>query len=373
MAKQTYSPNEKAKFVLEALRGERTINEIAAEHNIHPNMLSKWKREAENNLYTLFQDNSTKERKEKKEREAELDRLYSQIGKLTTQNEWLKKNLVTELSIPERRMLIDMDGIELPVSTQAMLLGLNRTSLYYRSVAPSKEDLNIKLHIDKIHTAHPEYGYRRISWWLNNRDNILINHKAVLNHMHEMGIQAIYPRQNTSKPNLSNKVYPYLLKDLKIDHPDQVWSIDITYIPIRTDWLYLVAIIDWYSRYVIHWEISDSLEIGFVLDTSRSALEKAVPEIMNSDQGSHFTSPKYTELFLNAGSEISMDHRGRAYDNIFIERLWRTVKYEDVYPKLYDTPKTARIGINSFMKYYNEERPHSSLDYQIPIDVYRNR
>ena len=158
-------------------------------------------------------------------------------------------------------MLVDMEGAELPVATQAMLLGLNRTSLYYKPVPPSEEDLNIKLHIDKIYTAHPEFGYRRICWWLNNRDNILINHKAVLNHMREMGIQAIYPCQNTSKPEPGNKIYPYLLKGLQIDHPDHVWSIDITYIPIRTDWLYLVAIIDWYSRYVLHWEISDSMEI----------------------------------------------------------------------------------------------------------------
>ena len=158
-------------------------------------------------------------------------------------------------------MLVDMEGAELPVATQAMLLGLNRTSLYYKPVPPSEEDLNIKLHIDKIYTAHPEFGYRRICWWLNNRDNILINHKAVLHHMREMGIQAIYPRQNTSKPEPGNKIYPYLLKGLQIDHPDHVWSIDITYIPIRTDWLYLVAIIDWYSRYVLHWEISDSMEI----------------------------------------------------------------------------------------------------------------
>ena len=270
-------------------------------------------------------------------------------------------------------MLVDMEGAELPVATQAMLLGLNRTSLYYKPVPPSEEDLNIKLHIDKIYTAHPEFGYRRICWWLNNRDNILINHKAVLNHMREMGIQAIYPRQNTSKPEPGNKIYPYLLKGLQIDHPDHVWSIDITYIPICTDWLYLVAIIDWYSRYVLHWEISDSMEIEFVLDTSRKALEKSVPEIMNSDQGSHFTSPKYTQLFLDAGSRISMDHRGRAYDNIFVERLWRTVKYEDVYPKAYETPRDARIGINNFMRYYNEERPHSSLGYQIPAEVYRNR
>ena len=259
------------------------------------------------------------------------------------------------------------------MSQQAKLLDLNRSGLYYIPVLPCEEDLEIKMHIDKIYTAHPEFGYRRICWWLNNRETIHINHKTVLRHMQEMGIQAIYPRQNTSKPNPEDKIYPYLLKDLTINHPNHVWSIDITYIPIKTDWMYLVAIIDWYSRYVLQWQLSDTLEIDFVLDTSQKALELATPEIMNSDQGSHFTSPKYTKLFLEAGSKISMDHRGRAYDNIFIERLWRTLKYEDVYPRAYDSPREARMGINQYLKYYNTERPHSSLRYQTPEEVYRSR
>lgn len=231
----------------------------------------------------------------------------------------------------------------------------------------------VKLLIDKIYTAHPEFGYRRICWWLNNKYNVHINHKTVLRYMRKMGIQAIYPRQNTSKPAPGHKIYPYLLRGLKINHPNHVWSIDITYVPVKTDWLYLVAIIDWYSRYVLHWGLSDTLEIGFVLDTCKAALKDSIPEIMNSDQGSHFTSTKYTQLFIAAGSKISMDHRGRAFDNIFIERLWRTVKYENIYPKAYGCPREARIGINEYMHYYNADRPHSSLQYRTPKDVYRNR
>ena len=176
--------------------------------------------------------------------------------------------------------------------------------------------------------------------------HVTVNHKAVYRHMKEMGIQAIYPRPNTSKPSTENPVYPYLLKNVNIIRPNQVWSIDITYIPIHTSWLYLVAIIDWFSRYVLSWRVSDSLEIGFVLEACRDALKTCHPEIMNSDQGSHFTSPQYTSLFLDAGSRISMDHRGRAYDNIFVERLWRTVKYEDVYLKNYERPIDARRGLN---------------------------
>jgi putative transposase len=189
--------------------------------------------------------------------------------------------------------------------------------------------------------------------------------------MHEMGIQAVYPRQNTSKPGPTGKIYPYLLSGLDIAAPDHVWSIDITYIPIRRSWLYLTAILDWYSRYVVAWMIDDTLEIDFVLEACRAALRKSAPVIMNSDQGSHFTSPKYTGLFIDAGSKISMDHRGRAYDNIFIERLWRTVKYEDVYLREYETPREARAGIGRYLGYYNNERPHQSLGYRTPAQVYQ--
>lgn len=284
-----------------------------------------------------------------------------------------KKNLAEELTSHERRQLVDMDGAELPVSTQAELLGINRTSLYYHPVPPSSEDLAVKKRIDRIYTAHPEFGYRRICAWLNRYEGIHINHKAVLRHMREMGIQAIYPRQNTSKPAPEQTVYPYLLNNLTINHPNHVWSIDITYVPIRSSWLYLVAVIDWFSRYVLSWQMDDTLELPFVLDACRLALHTAVPEIMNSDQGSHFTSPQYVNLFLNAGSKISMDHRGRAYDNIFIERLWRSVKYENVYLQEYDSPRSASMGISSYFNFYNTERLHQSLGYRTPQEVYFKR
>jgi len=274
------------------------------------------------------------------------------------------------MSRAERQAMVEPDKEGISVTVQASLLGINRTSLYYKPKAPNPEDLATKAAIDRIYTKHPSFGYRRITVWLNKYEGMLINHKKTLRHMREMGIQAQYLRPNTSKPNLANKVYPYLLSGLAITKPDQVWSIDITYIPIRKSWLYLVAIMDWYSRYVISWMIDDTLEIGFVLATCESALKTTVPIIMNSDQGSHFTSPQYTALFLDAGSKISMDHRGRAYDNIFIERLWRTVKYEDVYPNQYETPRDARAGIRDYMFHYNQERPHQSLGYQTPAEVY---
>ena len=284
-----------------------------------------------------------------------------------------KKNLVLNFCRSERIALVEFNSRDIPVSVQADLLGINRTSLYYKPHEPGETDLAIKAAIDKVYTNHPEFGSRRISVWLRKYEEMVVNRKAVIRHMREMGIKAIYPRQNTSKPNPANKIYPYLLKGLKISKPDHVWSIDITYIPIRSSWLYLTAILDWHSRYVVAWAIDDSLEIGFVLDACKNALLKASPVIMNSDQGSHFTSPKYTEMFLASGVEISMDHRGRAFDNIFIERLWRTIKYEDVYLKFYERPRDARIGIAKYLTYYNNERPHQSLGYLTPAEVYNKR
>ena len=237
MKRNAYTPDEKAKMVLETLRGEHTVNEIASAHNIHPNMLSRRKREAESNLYTLFQDDTAKKRKEEKAHEEELQSLCAKIGRLTTQNERLKKKPACEMSVPERKALIETDGAELPVSTQAELPGLNRSGLCYKPVAPDEEDLKIKRMIDELYTAHPEFGYRRMRVWLNKEKKLRINHKAVYRHMREMGVQAVYPRRNTSKASPENPVYPYLLNGLHITRPNQVWSIDITYVPIRTDGL----------------------------------------------------------------------------------------------------------------------------------------
>ena len=188
--------------------------------------------------------------------------------------------------------------------------------------------------------------------------------------MREMGIQGICPGPNLSKRNLQHRIYPYLLRNLEISYSDQVWSIDITYIRLKQGWMYLVAIIDWYSRYVLSWELDQTLEQKFVLKAVNNALAAAKPEIMNSDQGSHFTSPQYIELFLDAGVKISMDGRGRALDNIFIERLWRSLKWEDIYLKDYATPREVRIGIANWLEFYNNERPHQSLNYQTPAQIY---
>lgn len=265
--------------------------------------------------------------------------------------------------------MVDWTCQELPITTQAALLSLNRSSLYYQPVPPSPEDIQIKHLIDEIYTKYPFYGSRRITATLH-QNGLIVNRKAVQRHMREMGIAGISPGPNLSKRHLEHRIYPYLLRGLSITHPNHVWGIDITYIRLQQGWMYLVAIIDWYSRYVVSWEMDQTLEIDFVLEAVKRALVQNKPVILNSDQGSHFTSPKYIDLLVKNDIQISMDSKGRALDNIITERLWRTVKYEEVYLKEYATPREARNNIHHFFQFYNHERPHQSLGYQTPATVY---
>lgn len=228
----------------------------------------------------------------------------------------------------------------------------------------------LKRRIDELYTAYPFYGSRKITAVL--RAEMTVNRKAVQRHMREMGIAGICPGPNLSQRATKHHVFPYLLRHLTVAYPNQVWGIDITYIRLLTGWLYLVAVLDWFSRYVISWELSDTLELPFVLTCAERALAQAIPQIWNSDQGSHFTSPQYTDLLLAAGVQISMDGRGRARDNIFTERLWRTVKYEEVYLTEYASPRDARHGLGHYFQFYNHERPHQALDYRTPAALYFN-
>lgn len=257
----------------------------------------------------------------------------------------------------------------MPLSRQAGLLSLSRSSLYYQAVEPSREEVALKHRIDEIYTCYPFYGSRRITCQLR-RDGFWVNRKAVQRHMREMGIAGICPGPNLSKRNQAQYVYPYLLKGRSVTQPNQVWGIDITYIRLLRGWMYLVALLDWYSRYVVLWRLDQSLEITFVLEAVKAAFDEARPEILNSDQGSHFTSRQYTSLLLEADVAISMDGRGRALDNAMTERLWRSVKYEEVYLHDYESPRQAQQGLSKYLDFYNYERPHQSLSYRTPAEVY---
>ena len=224
--------------------------------------------------------------------------------------------------------------------------------------------------IDQEYTAHPFLGYRKMLCFLRERGHP-INKKRVARLMQVMGLQAIAPGPNTSRPAPQHPIYPYLLRGVAITRINQVWSCDITYLPMPRGFVYLFAVIDWYSRYVLSWEISTTLDVAFCLEGLDRALSLGTPEIFNTDQGSQFTSSDFTGRLLAAGITISMDGRGRALDNIFVERLWRTVKYEDVYLKGYETPREVFCGLGGYFPYYNEERPHQALDYKTPVAVYR--
>ncbi|MCO5212019.1 MAG: IS3 family transposase [Caldilinea sp.] len=261
-------------------------------------------------------------------------------------------------------------GAELPLRVQAALLSLSRASLYYRPALPSPEEVALKHRIDEIYTDYPFYGSRRIREHLVQYDGLTISRKTVQRHMQEMGIAGISPGPNLSRRRKEHVVYPYLLRGVTSSRPNQVWGIDITYIRLQKQWLYLVAVLDWYSRYVISWQLDQTLDIDFVLVAVDAALAQARPTIWNSDQGSHFTSPQYIERLLAAEVRISMDGKGRALDNIFTERLWRTLKYEEVYLHDYVTPKDACHGLSRYFDFYNHRRPHQSLGYRTPAKVY---
>lgn len=271
------------------------------------------------------------------------------------------------------KKLIDGNNEFISLKRQAELLGISRASIYYQTAGVSEQDKRIMNLIDKIYTARPFYGNRKIRAELNKTHHIPIGRDHTRTLMNILGLQAIYPKKlNLSQPNPEHKIYPYLLRGVKIIKPNQVWSTDITYVRLAEGWAYLIAIIDWFSRYVINWKLSNSLEIEFCLDCLNEALEtnKNRPEIFNTDQGGQFTSPKFTNILDNKKIRISMDGRGRCLDNIFVERLWRSVKQENIYLNSYQDVLEANTGLSKYFPFYNRERRHQSLDYQTPEEVY---
>lgn len=251
---------------------------------------------------------------------------------------------------------------------------MNRSVYYYdRKPEVSEEDILVMNAIDELYTKRPYFGVRRITKHLEIPD-IVVNHKRVHRLMQIMGIQAIYPRPKTSEPNKQDEKYPYLLKGVVASYPNHIWGTDITYVRVKGTWMYLVAILDWFSRYVVSWELSDTLCVEFCLEALRKALEVAVPEIHNSDQGAQFTAEEYVAILKAYETiRISMDSRGRAMDNIFTERLWRSVKYEEVYLKEYQSPKEARLSLSEYFTFYNHERKHQALQYETPETIYFRR
>jgi len=277
---------------------------------------------------------------------------------------------VGALSRAERLALVDRADPDMSLTVQAELLSLNRTSLYYQPVPAPEQEVTMKHAIDELYTENPTYGSRRIAVLLAREYDLVVNRKAVQRHMREMGIAGICPGPNLSKRHPGHRVYPYLLRGVTATAPNHIWAIDITYIRLTGGWLYLVAVLDLYARSVVSWALDDTMAEAFVLDAVDRALAQATPQIWNSDQGSQFTSPQYTSRLEAAGVRISMDGRGRAFDNIFVERLWRTVKYEDIYLHDEPHPRAVRTGLDQFFRRYNDRRPHMALDYATPAAIY---
>lgn len=266
--------------------------------------------------------------------------------------------------------MIEPKHPELSIRRQCELIGLNRSTYYWQPAGETELNLKLMDLIDKEYTHTPFYGYRKMTVRLRKQHGYEVNHKRIARLMQKMGLQAIYACSKTTIADKQHKKYPYLLRGLEINHPNQVWSTDITYVPMQHGFMYLVAIIDWYSRYVLAWQLSNTLDSAFCLDALRMALRQGKPEIFNTDQGSQFTAKTYVSELESANIQISMDGRGRAFDNIFVERLWRTVKYEDIYIKNYATVPDLFNGLTNYFYLYNFERPHQNLAYQTPADVY---
>jgi len=253
-------------------------------------------------------------------------------------------------------------------------LGISRSGLYYQPKVllwKDEEELTLMKLIDRQYLATPFYGARKMAAWLKSQGQ-WVNRKRIRRLMRMMGLKAVYRRPRTSQPTPGHKIYPYLLSGMKITRPNQVWASDITYIPMARGFLYLIAIIDWHSRYVLSWRLSNTLDASFCVEALEEALRKGRPDIFNTDQGAQFTSEAFTGLLEQHGVRISMDGKGSYNDNLFIERLWRTVKYEEVYLKAYQNGREARIGLGNYFRFYNTERPHQALGYRTPAEVFNS-
>src|SRR5947209_12491853 len=283
---------------------------------------------------------------------------------------WSRSNQTVPSSCEHKRPLIEPGHPALSVRRQCELLGLSRSSLYYEPGGEAAEDLRLMRLIDEQYTARPFYGSRRMTVRLNERGEG-VNRKRVQRLMRVMGLEAIYPKPRLSLAGKGHRIYPYLLRGVKVERKDQVWSTDITYIPTASGFMYLAAVIDWHSRYVIAWRLSNTLDGSLCLDLLDEALGRGRPEVFNTDRGVPFTAEAFTGRLVAAGVAVSMDGKGRCLDNVFVERLWRTVKYEDIYLRCYETVPELAGGLGRYFPFYNQERRHQALGYRTPAQVYR--
>jgi len=378
--RKAYSAEFKAKLVLEVLEGEKTINEIASTYGIIPNNLKNWKKQFLENMSLAFDKSAVvKEYKDEIETlQKSNDDLAKKVGNLIVEKDFLEGKLVSLVSSKERKALLDTK-LELSLNKQCKLLHVSKSSLYYQPNKPFGADAEIKLldAINNIYSDFPAYGSRRIHAQLL-RNGVSIGKKFVKKAMKYMGIVALYPKPKTTIANKEHYKYPYLLKDFRDDagrvvikKTNQVWSTDITYIKLEKGFVYLAAIIDWHSKKILSWKLSNTMDVSLTTGVLKEALGLyPKPEIFNIDQGSQYTAKAHIDILKKHNVKISMDGKGRATDNICIERFWRSIKYEEVYLNEYQNIKELQKAIAKYMDSYNKKRLHSTIGYKTPNEVY---
>ncbi|MDI6765191.1 MAG: IS3 family transposase [Thermodesulfobacteriota bacterium] len=360
--RRNHAPAFKAKVALDALKGEQTLAELSQHYQVHPNQITEWKRQLLEHAPDIF----SKDRKP--EQVPSVKDLHAKIGQLSMENDFLSGRARSHRRC-ERKAMIDK-GDALPVTRQCDLLDLSRSGVYYTPLPLSVKDMELMRQIDEIHLAYPFYGSRKIrnELWARGYD---VGRDRVRRLMRRMGIEALYVRPRLSLAHPAHVKHPYLLRGLEITRANHVWATDITYIPMAKGFCYLVAIMDWASRMVLSWRLSNTLDSSFCVDALEEAIAKyGCPEIFNTDQGSQFTAEAFTDTLRSRGISISMDGKGRWMDNVFIERLWKSVKYEDIYLKAYGSMAEVKKGLASYFMFYNEKRWHQNFDRKTPAMVY---
>ncbi|MBY3757268.1 IS3 family transposase [Azospirillum formosense] len=365
--RKRYSAEFKAKVALEAIRGELTVSQLVSKHGVHQTLINAWKKQAVEGMAGVF---SGKAEAAETSHQGEVEKLHAMIGQLVVERGFFAQGLRT-MSVGRRRELIKPEHPSLSITRQCTLVSISRSSYYGPAKGEPAANLEVMRRIDEQFLETPWYGSRQMTRHLR-RHGHEVNRKRVRRLMARMGLRAVYQRPKTTVRHPEHKIWPYLLRDLTIDRPNQVWCADITYLPMRRGFLYLVAVMDWTTRKVLSWRLSNTMDVEFCIEAVEEAMARhGRPDIFNTDQGSQFTSPRFTGLLTAAGIRVSMDGRGRWMDNVFIERLWRSMKYECVYLHAFEAGSEARAGIGRWIHYYNMDRPHSALGGRTPEEAYQ--